>query len=139
MSGVLNATHGKARRRLAIVGCGSSGLITLKYACDLLPDWEIQCFEASGEITGCWGDPYPGFVSTSTKFTTQFACFPKYSANTSSAPKCEKNEFFQGDEYGQYLSEFAAQLWMCHGATASAGYIERRAPNSCGDDAHSSL
>ena len=107
MSGVFNATHEKSRRRLAIIGCGSSGLITLKYARDLLPDWEIQCFEASGEITGCWGDPYPGFVSTSTKFTTQFACFPKYSANTSSASRCEKNEFFQGDEYGQYLLDFA--------------------------------
>ncbi|OUW85982.1 MAG: hypothetical protein CBD74_02495 [Saprospirales bacterium TMED214] len=107
MNGVFNATHEKSRRRLAIIGCGSSGLITLKYARDFLPDWEIHCFEASGEITGCWGDPYPGFVSTSTKFTTQFGCFPKYSAHTNSASTCEKNEFFQGDEYGQYLLGFA--------------------------------
>ncbi len=107
MNGVFNANHGKSRRRLAIIGCGSSGLITLKYACDFLPDWEVCCFEASGEITGCWGDPYPGFVSTSTKFTTQFACFPKYSANTRSGSTAEKNEFFRENEYGQYLLEFA--------------------------------
>ena len=112
MSGIVNETQGKACRRLAIIGCGSSGLITLKYARDLLPGWEIQCFEASGEITGCWGDPYPGFVSTSTKFTTQFACFPKYSANTSPGSTREKNEFFQGNEYGQYLLEFADQFQL---------------------------
>jgi cation diffusion facilitator CzcD-associated flavoprotein CzcO len=53
-------------RRLAIVGGGSSGLVTLKHALDALPDWEIVCFEKSATTTGCWGDPYPGFVSTST-------------------------------------------------------------------------
>jgi cation diffusion facilitator CzcD-associated flavoprotein CzcO len=68
-------------KRLAIIGCGSSGLITLKYALDELRDWEITAYEASSNITGCWGNPPTGFVSTSTKYTTQFACYPLYDAN----------------------------------------------------------
>ena len=67
-------------KRLAIIGCGSSGLITLKLAIDSLPDWEIRCFEKSGSIVGCWGKPHPSFVSTSTKFTTQFACHAQHDA-----------------------------------------------------------
>ncbi len=61
------------RPRLAIIGGGSSGLISLKYALDHLPTWEIACFEQSDQYVGCWGRPYPGFVSTSTRYTTQFA------------------------------------------------------------------
>ena len=49
-------------QRLAIVGCGSSGLITLKTALDWLPDWQVVAFESSDSIQGCWGNPYRGFV-----------------------------------------------------------------------------
>lgn len=97
-------------KRLAIIGCGSSGLITLKLALDLLPDWEIVCFEKSNSIVGCWGNPHPGFVSTSTKFTTQFACHPVYDANVKDDAGESRAEFFQNDEYGKYLESFAAKF-----------------------------
>ena len=94
-------------KRLAIVGCGSSGLITLKTAIDFLPDWEIVCFEKTNSIVGCWGNRHPGFVSTSTKFTTQFACFPIFDANVVDDAGQSRSEFFQNDQYGQYLESFA--------------------------------
>jgi len=96
-----------SRRRLAIIGGGSSGLICLKNAVDLLADWDIVCFEKSDRVTGCWGDPYPGFVSTSTKYTTQFACFPQFDATITSDGGRSCNEFFRDDEYGRYLDAFA--------------------------------
>jgi len=95
------------RRRLAIVGGGSSGLICLKNGLDLLADWDIVCFEKSDRVTGCWGNPYPGFVSTSTKYTTQFACFPQFDATINSDGGRSRNEFFRDAEYGQYLEGFA--------------------------------
>ena len=95
------------KKRLAIIGCGSSGLITLKMATDFLPDWEIVCFEKTDSIVGCWGNPHPDFVSTSTKFTTQFACFPKFDANVVDDAGRSRSEFFQNDQYGQYLESFA--------------------------------
>lgn len=96
-----------ARRRLAIIGCGSSGLISLKTALESLPEWEVVCFEKSGDITGCWGDPYPGFVSTSTKYTTQFACFPERDASVDADAGVSRAEFFRNGEYGEYLKRFA--------------------------------
>ncbi len=98
------------RRRLAIVGCGSSGLICLKTALDELQNWDVVCFEKSGGITGCWGKPYPGFVSTSTKYTTQFACFPIYDASVHSDGGKTYDEFFCEDEYGRYLERFADEF-----------------------------
>jgi len=95
------------RRRLAIIGGGSSGLICLKNGLDLLADWDIVCFEKSDRVTGCWGNPYPGFVSTSTKYTTQFACFPQFDASVKSDGGRSRNEFFRDAEYGQYLEGFA--------------------------------
>ena len=94
-------------KRLAIIGCGSSGLVTLKTALDFLPDWEVTAFEQSGSIRGCWGDPHPGFVSTSTRYTTQFACFPKWKATVSPDGGQSREEFFRDSEYGDYLDEFA--------------------------------
>lgn len=103
---VPDAAH-PGKKRLAIIGCGSSGLITLKMAKEYLPDWELVAFEKSGSITGCWGNPYPGFVSTSTKYTTQFACFPEFSASVTADGPSAKHEFFREDEYGAYLERFA--------------------------------
>lgn len=94
------------RKRLAIIGAGSSGLITLKLALDRLPDWEIVCFEKGATNTGCWGSPYPGFVSTSTKYTTQFSCFRKWSCEADPSDRPSKADFFREDEYGRYLEEF---------------------------------
>ena len=98
---------GAARRRVAIIGCGSSGLITLKTALAELPGWEIVCFEKTGQITGCWGNPYPGFVSTSTKYTTQFACFPERDAAVEPDAGQSRAEFYRDAEYGEYLRRFA--------------------------------
>jgi len=95
------------RRRLAIIGGGSSGLICLKYALDMLTDWDVVCIEKSDRITGCWGNPYPGFVSTSTKYTTQFACDPVFKATVKSDDGQSRAEFFRNDEYGRYLERFA--------------------------------
>jgi len=41
-------------KRLAIVGAGCSGLVTLKLARERLPGWEIICFEKDGTTP-----PYP--------------------------------------------------------------------------------
>jgi hypothetical protein len=102
------------RQRLAIIGAGSSGLVTLKYAADCLSDWEIVCFEKSGSIQGCWGNPFPGFVSTSTKYTTQFACFAEFDCHTDSVlsdrSTNKHSAFFCDDDYGQYLESFATRF-----------------------------
>jgi dimethylaniline monooxygenase (N-oxide forming) len=98
------------RRRLAIIGGGSSGLITLKNALDRLKDWDVVCFEKSDRIIGCWGSPYPGFVSTSTKYTTQFACFPEFAADVVLDAGRSRSEFFREGEYGRYLERFAEQF-----------------------------
>ena len=100
------------QKRLAIVGGGSSGLITLKLALDELKDWDIVCFEKSGCITGCWGRPYPGFVSTSTKYTTQFASYPLFSATVNPDGGQSREEFFREGEYGQYLEQFAEKFGL---------------------------
>ena len=100
------------RKRLAIVGGGSSGLVTLKLALDALPEWKIVCFEKSDRITGCWGRPYPGFVSTSTKYTTQFASFPLFDATVNPDGGVSREEFFREDEYGQYLERFAEKFGL---------------------------
>ncbi|MFK7850363.1 MAG: NAD(P)-binding domain-containing protein [Akkermansiaceae bacterium] len=94
-------------RRLAIIGAGSSGLVTLKNAIDRLPDWEIVCYEKGTATIGCWGNPYPGFVSTSTKYTTQFTSFVKWDCEADPANRPTKSDFFLGDEYGRYLNDFA--------------------------------
>ena len=103
----------KRRSRLAIIGCGSSGLISLKNAIDYLPDWHIECFEKSSDITGCWGNPYPGFISTSTKYTTQFACMPIFDLEVNTDGGKSYSEFFREGEYGEYLQDFANKfnLW----------------------------
>ncbi len=93
-------------KRLAIVGAGSSGLVTLKHAIDGLPGWDITCFEKSSRTIGVWGNPYSGFVSTSTKYTTQFSCFRKWDSRADPARRASKGEFFHDDEYGRYLEEF---------------------------------
>ncbi|MFD2257747.1 NAD(P)-binding domain-containing protein [Luteolibacter algae] len=94
------------QKRLAIIGAGCSGLITLKNAVEQLPGWEIVCFEQSDKTIGCWGNPYPGFASTSTKFTTQFSCFRKWSSSTEPENRATKTDFFRDDEYEQYLLDF---------------------------------
>ncbi len=101
-----------APNRMAVIGCGSSGLICLKTALAKLPGWEVVCFEQSGQITGCWGNPYPGFISTSTKYTTQFACFPERDASVESDVGHSRAEFYRGAEYGEYLNRFASAFQL---------------------------
>jgi hypothetical protein len=95
------------RKRLAIIGAGSSGLITLRNALERLPDWDIVCLEKGRSTQGHWGNPYPGFVSTSTKYTTQFACFRKWDSRADPNNRPTKADFFIGGEYGRYLDAFA--------------------------------
>ena len=95
-------------KRLAIIGAGSSGLVTLKLAVERLPGWEIICFEKGGTTIGRWGNPYPGFVSTSTKYTTQFACHRKWDSHADPARRPSKGDFFHDDEFGRYLLDFVA-------------------------------
>ena len=93
-------------KRLLIVGGGSSGLITTKTALQLLSDWQIVCFEKSDNLRGCWGHPYDGFVSTTTRFATQFACLPEFDPVMSPGDDVEFKQFFRNGEYGEYLQRF---------------------------------
>lgn len=95
--------------RLAVVGAGSSGLISLHYALRRLPGWDVVGFEKSGSTTGAWGDPYPGFVSTTTKYTTQFACHRRFEATAKPGGEAEREEFFRDGEYGAYLDSFVEE------------------------------
>jgi hypothetical protein len=94
--------------RIAVIGAGCSGLVTLKYLLDTFPAGDILCFEKSHSVRGVWGDQRPDFVSTSTKYTTQFSCFRKWSAD--SAPRQNYEEFYRGSEFGDYLEAFAAHF-----------------------------
>jgi cation diffusion facilitator CzcD-associated flavoprotein CzcO len=97
-------------KRIAVVGAGSSGLITLKYVLDSFPESEVVCFEKGFTVHGCWGNLGPEFISTSTKYATQFSCFPVYDA-TLSEPS-EFTEFYRGGEFGAYLERFADQFGL---------------------------
>lgn len=99
------------KKRLAIIGAGPSGLITLKYAVETLPDWEIVCFEKQNGYHGAWGTTHPEFVSTSSKYTTQFACFQKFPLTLRSNPN-EPEDFFRGNEYGDYLEAFVREFQL---------------------------
>ncbi len=94
--------------KIAVIGAGSSGLVTLKYLLDSYPANDVICFEKSHSVRGCWGNQRPDFVSTSTKYTTQFSCFRKW------APVLDQKhdfaEFYRGAEFGDYLEEFAAHF-----------------------------
>ena len=90
--------------RLAIIGAGSSGLAALKVAVEELDGWEIVCFERSEAAVGAWGYPYKGFVSTSTKYATQFAGHRCFDAWAAPAGVEDGREFFKDDEYGRYLA-----------------------------------
>ena len=94
--------------RIAVVGAGCSGLVTLKYLLDIYPATDVICFEKSHSVRGCWGDQRPDFVSTSTKYTTQFSCFRKWSSDVTSEKNFE--EFYRGSEFGDYLEAFAARF-----------------------------
>ncbi len=91
--------------KIAVVGAGASGLVTLKYLRDAVAHADIVCFERGDSVRGCWGDQRPDFVSTSTKYTTQFSCFRRWSAKASDAGTTDA--FFRGGEFGDYLDDFA--------------------------------
>jgi cation diffusion facilitator CzcD-associated flavoprotein CzcO len=94
--------------KIAVIGAGCSGLVTLKYLLDTVPAKDVVCFEKSHSVRGCWGDQRPDFVSTSTKYTTQFSCFRKWSSGV--APEKNFEEFYRGSEFGDYLEAFAAHF-----------------------------
>ena len=96
--------------KIAVIGAGCSGLVTLKYLLDTFPATDIVCFEKTHSVRGCWGDQRPDFVSTSTKYTTQFSCFRKWSLEV--APEKDFAEFYRGAEFGDYLEAFAAHFHL---------------------------
>lgn len=91
--------------RIAVIGAASSGLVTLKYLRDAMPHAELLCFEAGHSVRGCWGNQRPDFVSTSTKYTTQFSCFRRWPPTA--GERAAADEFFRGGEFGDYLDAFA--------------------------------
>lgn len=93
---------------IAVIGAGSSGLVTLKYLLDAFPTDTITCFEKGQSVRGCWGDQRPDFISTSTRYTTQFSCFRQSGVEVS--PEKDYSEFFRGAEFGDYLDAFAEQF-----------------------------
>ena len=102
----MTKTSDRRRKSLAIVGAGSSGLVTLKMIRQKMPELEVFCFEKSSNTLGAWGKTYKGFVSTSTKYTTQFACYKKFDSTVLSQNDRKFSEFFKDSEYGSYLSSF---------------------------------
>ncbi len=94
--------------KIAVIGAGCSGLVTLKYLLDIYPATDIVCLEKGHSVRGCWGNQRPDFVSTSTKYTTQFSCFRKWSADVT--PEQNFEEFYRGSEFGDYLEAFAAHF-----------------------------
>ena len=96
--------------KFAVIGAGCSGLVTLKYLLDTYPAADIVCFEKGYSVRGVWGDQRPDFVSTSTKYTTQFSCFRKWTADVS--PEHNYEEFYRGSEFGDYLEAFAAHFHL---------------------------
>lgn len=96
--------------KIAVIGAGCSGLVTLKYLLDALPTTEVVCLEKSHSVRGCWGDQRPDFVSTSTKYTTQFSCFRKWTSEVT--PEHNFEEFYRGPEFGDYLEAFAAHFHL---------------------------
>lgn len=106
----MNTRASNSPKRIAIIGAGSSGLIALKSILDELPESDITVFEKTDSIVGCWGEPYQGFISTSTKFTTQFACYPVYDANVHGSAQTGFSDFFLENEYGEYLRSFANEF-----------------------------
>lgn len=91
--------------KIAVIGAGCSGLVTLKYLQDACPAADVICFEKSHSVRGVWGDQRPDFISTSTKYTTQFSCFRKWSPDIT--PEKNYEEFYRGSEFGDYLESFA--------------------------------
>jgi cation diffusion facilitator CzcD-associated flavoprotein CzcO len=94
--------------KIAVIGSGSSGLVTLKYLLDTYPATDVVCFEKGHSVRGCWGNQRPDFVSTSTKYTTQFSCFRKWTPDVT--PEKNYDEFYRGAEFGDYLEAFAAHF-----------------------------
>src|SRR5215475_1286450 len=94
--------------KIAVIGAGCSGLVTLKYLLDIYPVEDVFCFEKSHSVRGCWGNQRPDFVSTSTKYTTQFSCFRKWSSEVT--PQQNFEEFYRGSEFGDYLEAFAERF-----------------------------
>ena len=96
--------------KIAVIGAGSSGLVTLKYLLDALPAVDIACLEKTHSVRGCWGDQRSDFISTSTKYTTQFSCFREWSSDVT--PERNFAEFYRGSEFGDYLEAFAAHFHL---------------------------
>jgi dimethylaniline monooxygenase (N-oxide forming) len=94
--------------KIAVIGAGCSGLVTLKYLLDAFPATDVVCFEKSHSVRGVWGDQRADFISTSTKYTTQFSCFRKWTSEVT--PERKYEEFYRGSEFGDYLEAFAAHF-----------------------------
>jgi len=94
--------------RIAVIGAGCSGLVTVKYLLDSFPATDVFCFEKSYSVRGVWGNQRADFVSTSTKYTTQFSCFRKWAPDVT--PEKNFEEFYRGSEFGDYLEAFAARF-----------------------------
>ena len=90
------------KKRICIIGGGPAGLINLSFLKNGLDSekWDIFLYEKSDKIGGAWAWKENGFMSTSTKFATQFATFARYTDN---------DGYFENNEYGKYLSEFVKQ------------------------------
>lgn len=96
--------------KIAVIGAGSSGLVTLKTLLDTHPAADIICFEMSHSVRGCWGNQRADFVSTSTKYTTQFSCYRRWAPTV--APEHNFEEFYRGGEFGDYLDAFATHFHL---------------------------
>jgi dimethylaniline monooxygenase (N-oxide forming) len=113
--------------KIAVVGAGCSGLVTLKYLLDVYPAEDVTCFEKGYSVRGVWGDQRADFVSTSTKYTTQFSCFRKWDLGRVT-PERNYEEFYRGSEFGDYLEAFAENFRLKEQIRfgVEARHLERR-------------
>ena len=90
------AAHGTpVRRRVAIVGAGPSGLVTVKEFAAAGHD--AVCFEATASVGGVFSHCYDGAQLTSSAAVTAFSDFP---------PNPDDHRHWTKDEYVEYLERY---------------------------------
>jgi len=90
------------QKRVAIVGAGPSGLVACKEMLEAGHD--VICLERNKGIGGCWAADskiaYDGLYQTTSSYFSAFSDFP---------PPDGEIKYWRGDEYRQYLDQYAAR------------------------------
>lgn len=97
MNGGSNRNKADYKNKIAVIGCGPSGLIVMKEL--LHAGHDVICFEKQSRLGGIYNK-----ISSSTRLTTSslLTAFSEYSNNNENNPK-----FWNANEYIEYLYGFA--------------------------------